>query len=136
MEFEGGCYCGQIRYKANGEALYKSQCHCRECQYISGGSANVIIGMSAAGFEYTKGEPKGFCRDDLDDGVTREFCAECGTHILTRAPAVENMLFIKVGTMDDPSLYGMPEAAVYVSEKQAFHAIPEGVKSFEKFSGA
>ncbi|MDB3856151.1 GFA family protein [Halieaceae bacterium] len=136
MEVTGGCYCGQVRYKATGEPLFRAQCHCRECQYITGGSANVLMGMPAAGFEFTKGEAKGFSRDDIENGVTRDFCPNCGTHLLTRAPQSAELLFLKVGSMDDPSQFGMPDMAIYTSEMQAFHTIPEGVKTFEKFSGS
>ena len=58
MIVEGGCYCGQVRYKAEGEPMMKGQCHCRECQYISGGETNVFLAMPLAGFAYTKGTPK------------------------------------------------------------------------------
>ncbi len=136
MEITGGCYCGQIRYKASGDPFLRAQCHCRECQYITGGSANVLMGMPTAGFEFTKGEPKGFSRDDLENGVTRDFCPNCGTHLLTRVPQSPELLFLKVGSMDDPSQFGMPDIAIYTSEMQAFHTIPEGVKAFEKFSGS
>ena len=81
MKLEGGCYCGGVRYEASGDPLFKGQCHCRECQYISGGSPNVTMGMSADGFAYTKGTPKAFQRGDLDNPVTREFCPECGTQV-------------------------------------------------------
>jgi hypothetical protein len=42
MTFEGGCYCGQVRYAAEGKPQLKAQCHCRECQYISGGAPNMF----------------------------------------------------------------------------------------------
>ena len=48
MEFQGGCYCGGLRYEASGEPLFKGQCHCRECQYVSGGHPNVVLGMPSA----------------------------------------------------------------------------------------
>ncbi len=62
MNVEGGCYCGAVRYKAEGDALFKGQCHCRECQYISGGSPNMVMAMTEAGFAYTKGSAKAFRR--------------------------------------------------------------------------
>ena len=76
MKFEGGCYCGKIRYMAEGEPRLKAQCHCRECQYISGGAPNMFMLMAPQDFRYTSGEPRKFSRSDLE---TREFCGDCGT---------------------------------------------------------
>jgi hypothetical protein len=38
----------QIRYVAGGEGRLKAQCHCRECQYLSGGAPNMfkLMGVS------------------------------------------------------------------------------------------
>lgn len=132
----GGCYCGALKYEAKGEPMMKGQCHCRECQYFAGGSPNVLMGMAADGFSYTKGKAKTFQRSDLDSPVTREFCADCGTHIVTRVPSMAAMVFLKVGTLDDPSIYGMPQMAVFTVDKQSFHVIPEGVQQIERPPGA
>jgi hypothetical protein len=75
----------RVRYVAEGEPMMKAQCHCRECPYVTGGSPNMFIAMPITGFSYTKGAPKQFKRSDLERPVTREFCAECGTHLVTRA---------------------------------------------------
>lgn len=135
MEIQGGCYCGAVRYKVSGEALFRGQCHCRECQYISGGHPNVVMGMLEAGFAYTKGTPKGFQRKDLPNAVTREFCGECGTHLLTRTQAVAGAVLLKVGTFDDPSVFGGPQMVIFTIDKQPFHHIPEGVPAFERTPG-
>ena len=135
MKIEGGCYCGALRFAANGDPMFKGQCHCRECQYISGGHPNVVMGMPANGFAYTKGSPKGFRRSDLDKPVTREFCPECGTHILTRAPGLPGAVLLKVGTFDDPSLFGAPQMAIFTIDKQSFHQLPQGVPAFERMPG-
>lgn len=135
MAFEGGCYCKALRFEAGGAPLFKGQCHCRECQYISGGHPNVVIGLPAATFRYTKGTPKAFARKDLPDPVTREFCAECGTHVLTRAPSLPGAVLLKVGTLDDPSVFGAPQMVIYTIDKQSFHHVPEGVATFERAPG-
>jgi hypothetical protein len=131
MKLEGGCYCGQVRYIAEGDPMLKAQCHCRECQYISGGSPNMFVLMPPAGFSYTKGTPRQFTCSDLEGAVTREFCAECGTHMLTRRPGLSAVI-LKVGTLDDPGLYGSPQMAIFTIDKQAFHHIPEGMPAFER----
>src|SRR5262249_39653747 len=131
MKLEGGRYCRMLRYVAEGELTLRAQCHCRECQYISGGSPIMFLLMPPEGFSYTKGTPKQFTRSDLDRALTREFCAECGTHILTRRPGLP-ALILKVGTLDDPSVFGTPEMAIYTVDKQAFHLIPEGLPTFER----
>jgi hypothetical protein len=131
MKLEGGCYCGQVRYQAEGEPMLKAQCHCRECQYISGGAPNLFTLMPIAGFSYTKGAPKKFSRSDLEHPVTREFCPECGTHLVTRPRGVPAVV-VKIGTLDDPSLFGGPKIAIYTVDTQPFHHIPEGMPSFER----
>jgi hypothetical protein len=129
MRLEGGCYCRKLRYVAEGEPIARAQCHCRQCQYISGGSPNVFIIMPADGFRYITGEPKTFRRRDIDNPATRQFCAECGTHI---ASIRSGPIVLKVGTLDDPSLYGLPQFAVHMLDKQSFHHIPEGIPAFDR----
>ena len=131
MKFEGGCYCKQVRYVAEGEPIVKGECHCRECQYISGGAPNMFMLMSGKGFSYVSGEPKRFARDDLESPVTREFCPNCGTHLTTRRLDMP-FVILKVGTLDDPKLYGQPQMAIYLCDRQPFHLVPEGISHFDK----
>ena len=135
MDLQGRCYCGALRYRATGDAMFTGQCHCRECQYISGGQPNVVIGMPESGFSYTSGTPKPYRRADLPNPVTREFCAECGTHILARASRLPGAVLIKVGTLDDPSVFSGPQMVIHTHDKQPFHHIPEGVPTFERLPG-
>ncbi len=134
MTIEGGCYCGNLRYKADGDAIFAGQCHCRECQYITGGNPNVIMALPKDGFEFTKGEPKSFTRTDIENAVTRLFCENCGTAIGTQTASMANAVILKVGTMDDPSVF-TPQMAIYTLDKQNFHHIPEGLPAFERAPG-
>ena len=131
MKLEGGCYCGAVRYVAEGEPMMMAQCHCRECQYISGGAPNLFVAMPLDSLKYTKGAPKQFTRSDLERPVTREFCPDCGTHLVTRLPSMPAVV-VKVGTLNDPKLFGGPQMAIYTIDKQPFHQIAQGLPTFER----
>ena len=135
MGAEGGCYCGAIRYETQGDATLKGICYCNECQTVSGGGPVIVMGVPEAGFKLTKGTLKQFARPDLENPVTREFCGDCGTHVTTRPPSMAGMVLIKVGTLDDQSVFGGPQMAIFCAEKQPWHIVPEGVASFDRVPG-
>ncbi len=131
MNLEGGCYCGALRYEVSSDPMFQGQCHCRECQYISGGQPNVIMAIPGTGFAYTKGTPNQFKRSDLENPVVREFCGDCGTHIVAKPPALGGAVVLKVGTLDDQSSFA-PQMAIYLCDKQSYHHVPEGIATFDK----
>lgn len=135
MKVTGHCYCGALRYESEGDPVFKGQCHCRECQYISGGMPVVVMAMPEAGFHWIAGEPRKFSRSDLERPVTREFCGNCGTHVTTRAPGMPGAVMLKVGTLDDPSVFGGPQMVIFTCDKQSFHQVPEGIPAFERMPG-
>jgi hypothetical protein len=92
-----------------------AQCHCRACQYASGGAPNMFMLMPPQGFRYTNGEPRKFARSDLENPVRREFCGECGTHLTTHRPGLP-FIVLKIGTLDSPVLFGGPQMAIYTVE--------------------
>ena len=131
MRIEGGCYCSEIRYVADGDAQASVQCHCRQCQYITGGHPNVLMIMPLDGFKFVSGKPQEFKRSDLENSVTRLFCNSCGTAIGTKSPLREKSIILKVGTFDDPSVF-KPEIAIFTCDMQKFHHIDSSLKSFDK----
>lgn len=134
MKLEGGCYCGALRYESIGEPILRAQCHCSACQVFSGGGANYFILMPRDGFRYLRGTARQFTHPDIETARTRDFCETCGTHILTRRPGKDDVV-IKVGTLDDPTLFGTPQMAINTADIQPFHEIAEGVVRFERLPG-
>ena len=131
MELKGGCYCGEVGYEISGELQACFQCHCRECQYITGGNPNAVMVFSQEDFKFIKGNPSVFARSDLDTPVNRYFCKSCGTAIGSISPSRPESFIVKIGTLDDPGVF-VPKFAIFTCDIQDFHHIPEGLQSFDK----
>ncbi len=125
---KGRCYCGDIAYELEGEGTFM-QCHCRECQYISGGHPNAAFITKQSGFKWLKGTPQTFARTDLETPRTRLFCSRCGTSLATLSPRFPDAIILKVGTFDDPSIFH-PEFAQFTVDKQPFHTLPQGAPAY------
>ena len=121
---DGGCYCGAVRYRVEARPRLMAQCHCRACQHVSGGGPNYYMLIPPEGFRYVAGAPKRFARPDLENAVTREFCGACGTQLTTRRPGLADVI-LKVGTLDDPSIF-TPRIAIFVAERAAVPRDPRG----------
>lgn len=110
--------------------MLHAQCHCRACQHFTGGAPNLFVLVNPEDFRYLFQPAASFRKPGLENPVTREFCARCGPQLLTRRPGLRQFV-LKVGTLDDPSLFAGPHIAIFTAEMQPFHLIPEGVKCYE-----
>ena len=128
----GGCQCGAIRFAVSAAPTRISICHCRMCQKASGAPFASLADIEHENFSWTRGTPAAFKSSSIAE---RDFCAACGTHVLSRAPGVPGAVLLKVGTFDDPSLFGGPQMVIFTIDKQSFHHLPEGVPAFERTPG-
>ena len=82
-------------------------------------------------FDYVAGDVASYRKETLENPVTREFCSNCGTHLVTRRPGLDQLV-VKIGTFDDPSVFNGAKFAIFTEEMQSFHHIPEDIPAFEK----
>ncbi len=91
----GGCQCGAVRFRINGELGRASICHCRMCQKAFGGFFGPLVATPEGGVEWTRGEPKYF---QSSVNIDRGFCENCGTPLTYRTPS---SLDIAIGAFDE-----------------------------------
>ena len=121
---DGGCQCGRIRYRVEGEPLSLAVCHCRECQKQTGSAFGMSLAIRREAFRLTSGELATFSVV-CDSGRVKRctFCGHCGTriHHSTSDAAVS----LKAGTLDDTS-WLHPRAHYWTKRKQPWVVIPDG----------
>ena len=67
MKVSGGCLCGQIRFDVNMDTFLTLRCHCRDCQYLSGGEPAAVVAVAADSVRVAQGAP-GVFRSSADSG--------------------------------------------------------------------
>ena len=76
MTWTGGCQCGAVRFRIDGELGKPSICHCRMCQKATGGFFGPYVPAQIADVTWTRGARKRF---QSSNKVWRGFCGDCGT---------------------------------------------------------
>jgi hypothetical protein len=79
----GGCQCGAIRFRVEGELKDASVCHCRMCQKAFGGFYAPLVNTKGTRLTWTRGKLKHFASSNF---VNRGFCENCGTPLTYEAP--------------------------------------------------
>jgi hypothetical protein len=132
---EGGCLCGKVRYAFTGEPLVLVACHCKDCQGQSGSAFGMSLVVPREGFELLSGEPRVYAaRGDSGGAKDCMFCGDCGTRLYNAIESLPKTFNVKPGTLDDTS-WLRPAAHVWVSRKQPWVPIPDGVATFERNPG-
>ena len=73
---EGGCQCGEIRYRLIGEPILLTVCHCTDCKHQSGSALGMSLRMRKADVELSKGAPKQW--NTRSDNGNPKICVFCG----------------------------------------------------------
>jgi len=76
MSWTGGCQCGAVRFRVEGELGRPSICHCRMCQKALGGPFGPFVSAPIEAVVWTRGERRRFASSNR---IHRGFCGDCGT---------------------------------------------------------
>ena len=130
--FDGGCECGDVRFRLASAPIFVNCCHCRQCQKLSG-SAFALNGMIEADrVELIPAAPTPPVVR-TDQGETR--CRRCNTLLwATHRDFGDRIRFVRLGTLEDAGRLP-PDAHFFVRSKHPWISVPEGVPSFETLPG-
>jgi hypothetical protein len=123
--YEGGCLCGQVRWRAVAEPANVRVCHCRNCQRAVGGPFFARAMFLADHIERT-GETT---RWPTSERVDRLSCARCGTPVFAEPKDPPARLGVALATLDDPGAL-VPEVHIWVSERLEWAPLDDGLPQY------
>jgi hypothetical protein len=131
---EGGCTCGQVRYRLIGTPLIVHACHCHWCQRETGTAHALNALYEADRVVHTAGEPELVATPSASGkGQKIARCPTCRVAVWSNYPqAGPAVRFVRVGTMDDPN-YCPPDIHIFTSSKQSWVTLPPGAKAVPEF---
>ena len=120
----GGCLCGQVRYQTEANPLMTGVCHCRDCQKQTGTSFSIVVALPDGALRLS-GELREFkTTGESGQQVFRRFCGHCGSPLYSLVEAMPGLVFLKAGTLDDPSTLA-PQAEFWCDTAQPWLASRE-----------
>jgi len=102
MVVTGKCLCGSVHWRSSEPPIVTRVCWCRACQYLGAGSGTVNACFRTATFTVTGPTSDFPSVADSGNRMHRRFCPSCGTPLFSEAEARPHLIFVRVGTFDDP----------------------------------
>lgn len=122
---EGGCLCGDIRYRVSDEYSV-THCHCIHCRKLGGTAFVTWVEAECANFEWLRGRPAAYT---TRPGVTRRFCSRCGSPLTYERADSPDHIDVTAGTLDDPS--GLkPDDHVWFDRKVPWLKVDDGLPRY------
>ncbi len=128
---EGGCSCGEVRYRLASDPLFVHCCHCLNCQRQTGSAFVINVLIEADRVEVLAGEPQ-MVPVPRDRGTQKIWrCPTCQIALYSQytSPRVR---FVRAGTLDDPASLE-PDVHIFTKSKVPWLTLPEAVPAFDVY---
>ena len=127
---EGGCLCGQARYRLVSEPLTCYCCHCTECQQRTGSAFSTALIVMTEALELIRGTSSPY-RACLSGGRIKSglHCSECSTRLWGTIQSVPTIRVLQPGTLDEARAFH-PVAHVWTRSAVPWTVIPEHMPTY------
>jgi hypothetical protein len=129
---EGGCTCGEVRYRLTSDPLFVHCCHCLNCQRQTGSAFVINVLIETDRVELLAGDPQPVPvprSGGKEQKIWR--CPTCQIALYSQYTRA-SVRFVRAGTLDDPASVA-PDVHIFTRSKVPWVEIPEGVPAFNVY---
>jgi hypothetical protein len=121
----GSCLCGGVRYRFDGDIAGINCCHCVQCRKASGTAFATNGAVASDSLVVSAGREllKSF---ESSPGKKRWFCGNCGSPIYSRYDSRPQVLYVRIGTLDDDP-GRRPDVHIHTGSKAPWYDILDDV---------
>lgn len=131
QKLTGGCLCGTVEFSVNNEFTAFYQCHCKQCQQLTGTAFASNIITAPGNIQWLKGEDNVTEYDHPTRSFSKSFCARCGS-ALPFVNKFKTSLIVPAGSLNElPKL--QPQANIFSSEEASWLKAGSQAVSFQGF---
>ena len=128
MKLQGGCFCGAVRYEADGEPFNSTLCHCSDCRKSSGAPAVAWFSVRRAELRWTTQPPFMF-RSSAH--ALRGFCPSCGASLVFEDEEWPDEVDITTASLDDPDQMP-PRDHTFVRSRLRWMDLHDGLPEYQR----
>jgi hypothetical protein len=130
MTWTGGCLCGEIKYRAEGEPIDVASCHCINCRKMSGAAFATFVVFKPEQFKWLQGELHTYA---ATPDLVRGFCPTCGGQISSwRESEREKWIIVWAGSLDQAELL-QPLHHIFAKDELPWLHLDDGLKRYKLF---
>lgn len=127
MSFSGACLCGAVSFEVTRSHLAAVHCYCGMCRRAHGGAFSTHVPMREDQFNMHSGSLETYA-SSLEG--RREFCPECGTHVLVHGQTADRSVAVPAGLFA-PGTPIEVTSHIFVQDKVAWYQIRDDLPQFE-----
>jgi hypothetical protein len=133
LPLDGGCACGDLRYRLAAPPLVVHCCHCTRCQRETGSAFAVNAIVEPAALDHLAGSLSRVALPTASgnpQAVSR--CASCGTAVWSEYGRRAPLRAVRAGTLDDPAR-AVPDIHIFTGTKLPWVILPPGVPAVKEY---
>ena len=129
MSFKGRCSCGAVQYSVSGEPVLQGNCHCRECQRMTGSAYSATLFFPEPTVTITGTFTRHTRKGESGKNVSMGFCTSCGSPLFGFPEFMPGLIGIRAGSLDDTSNY-KPSMDIFASRAASWEHMDPSLPKF------